>query len=339
MDPTNKRAFGRVDLEVSEISYGSAPIGNLFRVIRTEDARVLINDAWAHGVRYFDTAPMYGHGLSEHRLASELIDRPRDEFVYSTKLGRTLTPASPATFDAGAWVDVPHLRADFDYSYDAAFRQLEDSLQRLMTDSVEIVFLHDADHYTHGPNQRTRFEEAIGGTVKAMLEMRDQGVVKAIGAGLNDADVLLEVVERADLDCLLIAGRYSLLDQENSHELMDLVSERNISVIAGGVFNSGILATGSVAGAKFNYVQAPPEILTKAAELSEVCNEFGVNLPAAAIQFAGAHPNVVSVCLGARTLEQQQANYRFAQEAIPAEFWSTLRDRGLIATWAPTPLG
>ena len=337
MDPMNRRSFGRINLSVSEISYGSAPIGNLFRPISTLDARRLIDDAWDNGVRYFDSAPMYGHGLSEHRLASQLLDRPRDEYVYSTKLGRTLTPASPSKFDSGAWVNVPPLRADFDYSYDAAFRQLEDSLQRLMTDRVEIVFLHDADHYTHGPRQRERFEEAMQGTIRAMVEMREQGLVKAIGAGLNDADVLLEVVQRADLDCLLVAGRYTLLDQADSQELMELVSERGMSIIAGGVFNSGVLATGSVSGAKFNYIEASPVVLAKVSALSEVCEQFGVNLPAAAIQFAGAHPSVVSVCLGARTLQQQEANYQYAREVIPSAFWETLKDRGLVADWAPTP--
>jgi len=280
---------------------------------------------------------MYGHGLSEHRLASVLLDQPRDSFVYSTKLGRTLTPAHPATFDPGAWMNVPPLRADFDYSYDAAFRQLDDSLQRLMTDRVEIVLLHDADHYTHGANQRARFEEAIEGTVEAMVEMRDQGIVKAIGAGLNDVDVLLEVTERADLDCLLVAGRYTLLDHSDSYALMELVQERRMSVVAGGVFNSGILATGSVTGAKFNYAEAPEPVLTRAAQLKAVCDEFGVSLPAAAIQFVGAHPSVVSVCLGARNLEQQRANYLHAAEPIPGAFWAALRERGLIADWAPVP--
>lgn len=331
------RRFERVPLAVTAVSFGGAPIGNLFRPIATGDARALIQGAWDQGIRYFDTAPMYGHGLSEHRLASVLLDEPRSEFVYSTKLGRTLVPAARETFDSGAWVDVPPLRAVFDYSYDAAFRQLEESLHRMMTDRVEIVFLHDADHYTHGAAQRERFEEAVTGTVSAMVRMREEGVVTAIGAGLNDADVLLEVSQRADLDCLLVAGRYSLLEQEGVKQLLDLVAERRMSIIAGGVFNSGLLATGAIPGAKFNYTQAPPEQLRKVVALEGVCREFGVDLPAAAIQFVGAHPSVVSVCLGARTIEQQRANYRFAAQAIPADFWTALRDRGLIADWAPTP--
>jgi D-threo-aldose 1-dehydrogenase len=331
------RTFERVPLSVTAVSYGGAPIGNLFRPITTGDARALVQDAWDHGIRYFDTAPMYGHGLSEHRLASVLLDKPRSEFVYSTKVGRTLIPSARGSFDSGAWVDVPPLRAEFDYSYDAAFRQLDQSLHRMMTDRVEIVFLHDADHYTHGTAQRERFEEAMAGTVSAMVRMREEGLVTAIGAGLNDADVLFEVSQRADLDCLLVAGRYTLLEQEGVKELLDLIAERRMSIIAGGVFNSGLLATGAIPGAKFNYTQAAPEQLRKVAAFEVVCRDFGVSLPAAAIQFVGAHPSVVSVCLGARTLEQQQANYRFATEAIPTEFWAALRDSGLIADWAPTP--
>ena len=337
MEVDEKRRFQRVDLEVSCVSYGAAPIGNLFRRIDTPAARALIEDAWDHGVRYFDTAPMYGHGLSEHRLASVLLDKNRDEFVYSTKVGRTLHPERRDAFDSGAWVDVPPLRAEFDYSYDAAFRQLHESLHRLMTDRVEIVFLHDADHYTHGPQQRERFEEAMQGTIPAMVKMREEGIVTAIGAGLNDADVLTEVTERADLDCLLVAGRYTLLEQEDVRHLLEVVEERRMSLVVGGVFNSGLLATGPVPGAKFNYGAAPAEQLAKAEQLQAVCREFNVSLPAAAIQFVGAHPNVVSVCLGARTLEQQRANYAYAAEPIPADFWSALRDRSLIADWAPVP--
>jgi len=337
MDTTNKRRFARVDLEVSEIAYGSAPIGNLFRPIDEPTAQALVAQAWDAGIRYFDTAPSYGHGLSEHRVGHALLHHDRDDYVLSTKVGRTLFPAAKGTFDPGAWVDVPPMRAEFDYSYDGAVRQLHESLHRMMTDRVEIVLLHDADRYTHGAQQPERSRQALAGTIPAMIKMREEGVVKAVGAGLNDADCLLDVVTQADLDCLLVAGRYTLLEQQPSKELMDLCSERGVSVVLGGVFNSGVLATGPKAGAKFNYSEASPEVLAKAARISDVCGEYGVSLPAAAIQFVGAHPAVASVCLGARTMDQQVSNYAHASETIPADFWAALRQQNLIEDWAPTP--
>lgn len=337
MDPRHLRPFGRTPLRVTEISYGAAPIGGLFRAIDSETARSLLSDAWEHGVRYFDTAPMYGHGLSEHRVGAFLLDHKDPEVVVSSKVGRTLTPAPHGSFDPGAWADVPPMKADFDYSYDGVMLQVEQILQRMMRARIDILFLHDVDWYTHADQQPRRFREALQGAIPALLNLREQGVVSAIGAGVNNVDVLEACLEAFDLDCLLVAGRYTLLDHDASRGLMDECARRGVAVVAGGVFNSGVLATGPVSGAKFNYAEADPEVLARAQRLLEECEAFGVPLAAAAIQFAGAHPAVASVCLGARTLGQQRSNYEYASWAIPPGLWDALRAQGLISDWAPTP--
>lgn len=331
------RIFPRDDIEVTVVGYGGAPIGNIFRPISAADAQAQIDAAWAAGIRAYDTAPMYGHGLSEHRLGHALLDRDRDEYVLSTKVGRTLTPARRGTFDTGVWVDVPPLRADFDYSYDGVLRQVEDSLQRMCQDRFDILFVHDIDRYTHGDDQTQRFAEAVAGAFPALLRLRDEGVVRAIGVGVNEADVCRQVVDQVDIDCLLLAGRYTLLEQDPVHTLFPACADRGISVLLGGVFNSGILATGPTPGAKFNYAPAPPEILDRARRLEGICRAHGVPLAAAAIGFALAHPVVKQIILGARTVDQQAKNLQWLDTSIPAALWSDCRAAGLIDADAPTP--
>lgn len=331
------RTISRGKVDVTVVGYGGAPIGNIFRPIPAVDAQTQIEAAWAAGVRAFDTAPMYGHGLSEHRLGHALLEYDRENYVLSTKVGRTLVPAPRGTFDTGVWVDVPPLRAEFDYSYDAVLRQVDDSLQRMCQDRFDILFVHDIDGYTHGDAQPRRFEEALAGAFPALLRLRDEGVVRAIGVGVNEAEVCRAVVERVDVDCLLLAGRYTLLEQEPARTLFPLCLDRDISVLLGGVFNSGILATGPVPSAKFNYAPAPPAVVDRTRRLAEVCAAHDVPLPAAAIAFGLAHPAVKQVVLGARTVEQQARNLAWLHTAIPAALWSDCREAGLVDDGAPTP--
>jgi len=330
------RTIPRGDIDLTVVGYGGAPIGNIFRAIPAVDAQAQIDAAWDAGIRAFDTAPMYGHGLSEHRLGHALLDHDRDDYVLSTKVGRTLVPAPRGSFDSGVWVDVPPFRAEFDYSYDAVLRQVEDSLQRMCQDRFDMLFVHDIDRYTHGENQPQRFEEALAGAFPALIRLRDEGVVRAIGVGVNEADVCVEVVKRVDVDCLLLAGRYTLLEQEPANDLLPLCAEHDVSVLLGGVFNSGILATGPTPGAKFNYAPAPPEILDRTSRLDAICRRHGVPLAAAAIQFAIAHPVIKQVILGARTTDQQTQNLTWLDTPIPAEFWQDCRKAGLIEPNAPT---
>lgn len=332
-----EKKFTRSGLETSLLGYGSAPIGNLFRSITTDVAHQTVHAAWDAGIRFYDTAPLYGHGLAEHRMADALFQYPREEYVLCTKVGRTLTPSPAGSFDHGSWEKVPPLKAEFDYSFDATFRQVEQSSQRMMSDKFDILLVHDIDFFTHGTNQPQRFQEAIQGSFKALIQMREEGTVSAIGVGVNETDVCYDVAKLVDIDTLLLAGRYTLLEQESLDNLMPLCEERGISVILGGVFNSGILATGATPEAKFNYGKAPKHILEKTQKIQSVCNEFGVSLPAAAIQFAAAHPAVVNICLGARDLDQWNKNFTYLREKIPTDFWQSLRQQRLIREDAPTP--
>ncbi|MGS0684479.1 aldo/keto reductase [Nakamurella sp. GG22] len=331
------RTIPRGNIDLTVVGYGGAPIGNIFRAVSAVDAQAQIDAAWDAGIRAFDTAPMYGHGLSEHRLGHALLEHDRNEYVLSTKVGRTLVPAPRGSFDSGVWVDVPPFRAEFDYSYDAVLRQVEDSLQRMCQDRFDMLFVHDIDRYTHGENQPQRFEEAIAGAFPALIRLRDEGVVRAIGAGVNEADVCVDVVKRVDVDVLLLAGRYTLLEQDPVNDLLPLCAENNVSVLLGGVFNSGILATGPTPSAKFNYAPAPPEILERTGRLDAICRQHGVPLPAAAIQFTIAHPVIKQVILGARTTDQQAQNLTWLETPIPGEFWRDCRAAGLIEPDAPTP--
>ena len=334
----DKRRFGRVGLQISTIGYGAAPIGNIFRAIDEDAAQALIAHAWDSGIRYFDTAPLYGHGLSEHRVGHGLLHRPREEYIISTKVGRRLLPRKRGTFDSGLWIDTAPFEAVFDYSYDGVMRQLEDSLQRMCTDRIDIVYIHDADVYTHGPEEQPRrFAEAMAGAYPALAKLRDEGVVSAIGVGVNETSVLEAAAEQGDFDCFLLAGRYTLLEQEPLDALLPVCEKRDIAVVLGGVFNSGILATGPTPNAKFNYGPAPAAILDQAAQLAAICDRYDVPLGAAAVQFAAAHPAVASVCLGSRTVEQQQRGYDWFEWPIPKELWADLRAQGLIRDDAPTP--
>jgi len=331
------RTFKRSGLKTSILGFGSGPLGNIFRPISTTEAHEMVHAAWDSGIRLYDTAPMYGHGLAEHRMSDALFEYPRDEYVLSTKVGRTLTPAKPGTFDHGVWSKVPPLKAEFDYSYDATFKQVGESLQRMMIDRADILLVHDIDRFTHGEDQPARFNEAIKGSFKALIEMREAGAVKEIGIGVNEADVCFNAAQEVDIDTILLAGRYTLLEQEPLNDLLPLCIERNISIIAGGVLNSGILATGAVKEAKYNYGPAPTEVLEKVVKIEKYCKKYNVPLPAAAMQFVAAHPAVVNVCIGARNMTQWRSNFEYLNYSIPAAFWSDLRKNGLIREDAPIP--
>ena len=337
MKPAERRTLGRSGVEVTTLSFGAAPIGNFIRPFTDAEARAMVDQSWDQGVRYFDTAALYGHGLSEYRLGHALRERPREEYVLSTKVGRVLRAAAPGTFDTGLWTDTPPMAAVYDYGYDGVMRSFEDALQRLMTDHVEIVYLHDIDRYTHGDAQAEAFATAVGDGFRALEKLRAEGAVRAIGIGVNEADVLAEAVRRTDCDAVLLAGRYTLLEQEPLDDLLPLCEEREVGVVLGGVYNSGIIATGAVEGAKFNYGPAPQDIMERAARLEAVCRRHAVPLPAAAIQFAAAHPVVASVCIGSRTQAQQAGTADYLQREIPADLWEELRAEGLVRADAPTP--
>ncbi len=337
MDPRQRNKLGRVDLEVTAFGFGTAPIGNIFRAISEEESDAMIRAAWDAGIRFYDTAPYYGHGLSELRLGQSLRWKNRDDFVLSSKVGRVLKPKRRADIDFGPWVDAAPFETVFDYSYDGTMRAFEDLLQRLALERIDICFIHDIDVFTRGAEQPAVFKQAMDGSWRALSKLRDEGVVKAIGVGVNEWEVCYEALKQRDFDCFLLAGRYTLLEQEALDTFFPLCAERGASVVVGGGFNSGILATGAVPGAKYNYAPAPPAIMDKVAKIEKVCAAHNVPLPAAALQFVVAHPVVPSFIAGTRTMAQLKQNLAWFSQPIPAAFWADLKAAGLLREDAPTP--
>jgi D-threo-aldose 1-dehydrogenase len=337
MKVSDTRVNARSGLTFTALSYGGAPIGNFNGVFSEADAQDMVSQAWDQGIRYFDTAPGYGNGLSEHRLGHALRIRDRHEMVLSTKVGRVLTPRLDAPSTNGQYLDIPPLVANYDYSYDGVMRAVEQSMQRMLTDRFDALFIHDCDVYTHGPAAAEYFHQAIVSAFPALEALRDQKVVKAIGFGINETDLMIDAVKATDADLCLLAGRYTLLEQQPLDELFPLCAARGVGIVLGGVYNSGVLATGATAGARFNYAPADQDILAKTAALQEICRHHDVALPAVALQFAYAHPVVVSACIGARNHQQQTRNAELFETPIPAELWDTLRTANLIHPHAPTP--
>ena len=337
MQPGQKRRFGRVDLEVTAFAFGTAPIGNIFREIDEATAEGMIRRAWDAGVRYFDTAPMYGHGLAELRTGQSLRWRDRDDFVLSTKVGRKLRPARRGSIDFAPWVNAAPFAMEFDYSYDGTMRAFEDSLQRLALERIDIAFIHDVDVFTRGAEQPEVFRQAMDGSYRALLRLRDEGLVTAIGVGVNEWQVCQAALEQGDFDGFLLAGRYTLLEQEALDSFLPLCEARGAAVVVGGGFNSGILATGAKPGAKYNYATAPAEVMERVARIEAVCADHGAPLAAAALQFVVAHPAVAAFCAGTRTVEQLDQNLDWFSHPIPVAFWADLKRKGLIREDAPVP--
>jgi D-threo-aldose 1-dehydrogenase len=334
---TDVRELHRSGLKFTAIGFGAAPIGNFNGAFTDADADASVTRAWDQGIRYFDTAPGYGNGLSEYRLGHALRRFDAAELVLSTKVGRVLTPTLDAPRVDGQYRDIPPLVSTFDYGYDGVMRAVEQSMQRMLTDRFDVLFIHDCDHFTHGADQPEYFRQAITSAFPALETLRDQGVVKAIGFGVNETDVMTDAVKATDVDICLLAGRYTLLEQEPLDTLLPMCQERKVGVVLGGVYNSGVLATGPVQGARFNYGAAPKTVLAKVERLARVCERYDVALPAVALQFAYAHPAVMSICVGARDAEQQLRNAEQFETPVPQELWEDLRTSGLIRQDAPTP--
>jgi len=281
--------------------------------VSDEAAQRAIEAAWEAGIRYFDTAPLYGLGLSEQRLGAVLRTKPREEFVISTKVGRLLR-AGAAPEPGQAWKGAPSVNPVFDFSYDATMRSVDESLNRLRLDRVDVLLIHDPDQH---------FEQALAGAYRALDRLRAEGTVRAIGAGMNQAEMLVRFAREADFDCFLLAGRYTLLDRTGAQELLPLCLERGISVIAGGVFNSGILAE-SGSNLHYNYEQAPPDVIARAQRIKATCERHGVDVKAAALQFPLRHPAIASVLTGCRSGAELEENVRLFNTPIPDQLWEAL---------------
>jgi D-threo-aldose 1-dehydrogenase len=338
MSAISIRKFGRAGFDITDMGFGAAPIGNFLRPIPEHEAGAMIDRAWDAGMRYFDTAPYYGHGLSELRLGHYLRWKPRRDYVISSKVGRVLTAARREDIDFKPWVDGAAFKSRFDYSYDGTMRSFEDSLQRLGLEHIDILFIHDADVFTHGAEmQKVYFRQAMDGCYRALIKLREQGLVKAIGVGVNNWEVMLDFMKAGDFDTLLVAGRYTLLEQDALNELLPLCERRGTAIVIGGGFNGGILATGAVPGAKWNYAPAPAHIMEKVRKIEAVCARYKVPLAAAALQFLLAHPAVASHVPGTRTVEQMTQNLMLVAHPIPKSFWQELKAEGLVRQDAPVP--
>jgi len=337
MIPSQRKKFGRIDLDVTAFSFGTAPLGNFLEPISETESQAMFETAWDAGVRLYDTAPMYGHGLSELRTGHYLRWKPRDEYVLASKVGRVLKPAKRETIGFAPWADAAAFTMHFDYSYDGTMRAFEDSLQRLGLERMDLCFIHDIDRFTRGDEQPEVFKRAMDGCWRALEKLRDEHVVRAIGVGVNEWEVCYEALKQRDFDGFLLAGRYTLLEQEALNGFLPLCEERGAAVLVGGGFNSGILATGARPGAKYNYSPAPAAVLEKVARIEKVCAEYGVPLPAAALQFVTAHPAIPSFIAGTRSVEQLKQNLEWFSHLIPAAFWIELKRQGLLRDDAPTP--
>ncbi|MFD1152118.1 aldo/keto reductase [Saccharothrix hoggarensis] len=307
-------------IPLSRLGFGGGPIGNLYTEVSDSDALGALEAAWDAGIRYFDTAPHYGLGLSERRIGEFLAGRPRDSFVVSTKVGRVLEPCSAGGDDRANGFAVPatHVRR-WDFGADGVRRSLESSLERLGLDRVDVVYVHDPDD--HG-------DRAVAEAVPALAALRDEGVVGAVGVGMNQWELPARFVRETDVDVVLLAGRYTVLEQSGAG-LLDLCAERGVSVVAAGVFNSGLLARPEV-GDTYDYRAAPVQLVERARRIAGVCARHGVTLPRAAVAFPFRHPAVVSVLLGMRTADEVRANAEAASAPVPDVVWDDLREEGLL---------
>jgi D-threo-aldose 1-dehydrogenase len=325
-------------IKFTELGFGSAPLGNLYKALSNSAAEATLDAAWRAGIRYFDTAPLYGLGLSETRLNHFLYGRKRSDFVLSTKVGRKLHVTSPAKRTGiGKFFATPSRVEEFDYSYDGIMRSLEDSLERLGVDSIDILLVHDVDVFTHKSKaaRDDHVKTLMTSGYKALIKMRDEKVVKAIGAGINEWQVAETLVGQGDFDLFLLAGRYTLLEQEALNSFLPLCEERGVGIILGGPYNSGILAIGPVKGAYYNYEPAPRAILDRVESIQALCKDHKVKLSEAALRFPLHHPSVVSVIPGAASPQQIAINIKTLGKTIPKKLWRDLKAAGLLHKDAP----
>jgi D-threo-aldose 1-dehydrogenase len=334
MKITDRRDLPRTRLSLPVFGLGCAQIGGLFRSMSDADASALLASAWRQGIRLFDTAPFYGYGRSEHRVGAALVQLPRDEFVLSSKAGRLLRPDATVRPGDDGWADPLGFRPVFDYSRGGLMRSLEDSLQRLGLARIDVLYVHDIGELTHGGSHAAFWQQLTdGGGFRALDDLRRSGVVKAVGLGVNEWQVAHASLQEAALDVIMLAGRYTLLEQGSLSPFLDECMKSGTAVVAAAPFNSGVLAGGDT----FNYGQVPVEVAQRVQALRSACAEFDVPLPAAALQFVVAHPAVVSCVAGARHPAELEQNIAWFEQPIPPAFWRALHERDLVDNRAPLP--
>jgi D-threo-aldose 1-dehydrogenase len=344
-----RRRVGRTSLEVSALGLGCAGLGGLYRDVSEADARATIDAAWEAGIRFFDTAPYYGYTKSEHYVGAALRERERDAYVLSTKAGRIMRPnrGPAARASRDGWAHPLPFEPIYDYTYDGIMRSFDDSLQRLGLACVDILLVHDIGALTHGELSTHYWKQLSDGGFRALDALRASGAVRAVGLGVNEAQAVLDAMREFEIDCSLLAGRYTLLEQETLETLLPECERRSVSLLIGGAFNSGILARGvrhlrekpnsAVSTLKFNYGEAPARVVERVARIEAVCDRYDVALPSAALSFPYAHGAVASVLTGASSVAELRQNVEAFAAKIPAAFWEALRSEGLLDPRAPTP--
>lgn len=337
MDPRAKRRLGKSGLEVTVLGLGGAPLGDFYALLPEEEALATVSAAYTQGLRLFDTAPLYGNGLSEHRFGHVLRRLRPHDFVLCTKVGRHLLPEAAERIDRGWFTGGLNMRCAVDYSYDGTMRAIDQSFQRLGIDRIDVLHIHDVDIWTHGDAYEQRFREAMEGAYPALHKLRQEGVIGAIGVGVNETGPLMRFAAAGDFDCFMLAGRYTLLEQGALDDLLPLCAAKGIGILIAGPYNSGILASGAVPGAKYNYREAPPEIMDRVARIEAVCRRHAVPLPAAALQFPLGHPSVAAMVPGAVTPAEVERNVALLTQPIPPAFWAELKQDDLLRSDAPTP--
>jgi D-threo-aldose 1-dehydrogenase len=340
MKPFDKRELGNTGVRVTQLGFGCAGLGELWCALPEDQVQDTLQGAWEAGVRYYDTSPWYGRGLSELRTGHALRTRSRDQFVLSTKVGRLLSlPKDSAIFDRSPWVGGLPFTHRRDYTYDGIMRSYEDSIQRLGTPYIDLLLIHDLDHWHLGTDARVDayMAQLYTSGIRALRDLKDQKLIGGIGAGINQKGTMQQFMDWMDLDFFLVALAYTLMDQEVLDNEMASAVERGMGFIIGGVLNSGILATGAVEGARYNYKPATPEAMSRVQQIENICSRHDVPLVAAALQFPLGHPNVASVIPGAIEPEQVAQNIEAMSHEIPEDFWLELKSEGLLAANVPTP--
>lgn len=333
----SRRSLPGVPLAVPTLGFGAAPIGNLYTAITDEEASGAVEEAYRLGIRLFDTAPFYGYGLSEQRLGHALASLHADDVVISTKVGRLIVPTTKGEPEPDDGFAVSGRRATFDYSRSGVIRSFESSLRRLRRGSVDILLLHDVGREKHGDRHEEMLKRTLDEALPAMAQLRASGACRAIGIGVNEPQVCLEVMARFDLDCILLAGRYTLLEQQSAAVVLAEAARRGVGILAGGPFNSGLLAQPEAPGATYNYRPADESILQRARDIYAVCAAEGIDVGAAALQFPLDHPAVVSVIAGMRSPAEVANAVERSRAPLPASLWRKLREAGLLSIGAPTP--
>ena len=325
-------------LKIKNISYGTAVLGDYYKVLSNDEASQVINKAFDLGINYFDTAPLYGFGLSEHRLGMNLHLKDRDSYILSTKVGRLLSPADPKEIDRGPWKGGLNFNPYYDYSYDGTMRCIEESMHRLGISKIDILHIHDVDYFTHKEKHLVEkyFSEAIKGAYKALEELKRNGDISAISIGINEFEMAERFLKEVDVDCVMLAGRYTLLEQNSLKTFLPLCEKNKVDILLAAPFNSGILA-GSEKNLNWNYAKASKELIDKVNSLKRICDNYNIPLAAAAIQFPLAHPVVKTVVTGAVNVKELLENINYLEVKIPNDFWQELKELNLIAKESPVP--